>query len=277
MHILCTMPGKFGDLLWALPTVRAIAEAAGEPVSLLVSEKYQSILPLIKAQAYIAKADACPSWQVQDTAPMTPVEPPLMALDPQRALTQIDQVIHLGYRAWPTAPLPQYIYDQTAAIYDVPMAALDLTTPWITANSAGPPVDLVIGFTDEWYELKLGIAMIVDQAPGVPLACALCPTGSRWDRETPPGTLAKIVCDWVAAASAIRNADLFLGCCAALHVLACALGKPAIIMEPNPHRWNDIFYPFGKTGPQVTLVTGTDGQPTFDARHVADAIRKVLP
>ena len=31
MTILCTFPGKHGDLLWALPTVRAISEPEPDP------------------------------------------------------------------------------------------------------------------------------------------------------------------------------------------------------------------------------------------------------
>ena len=46
-------------------------------------------------------------------------------------------------------------------------------------------------------------------------------------------------------------------------------------MEPNPQRHNDVFWPLGKTGPQVTQVLGGDGQWTFDARHVAEAIEAV--
>jgi hypothetical protein len=46
-------------------------------------------------------------------------------------------------------------------------------------------------------------------------------------------------------------------------------------MEPAEARWNDVFYPYGKID-RVRLVTGTDGRPTFDARHCMDAIREVL-
>ena len=58
--------------------------------------------------------------------------------------------------------------------------------------------------------------------------------------------------------------------------VACALGKPCVLIEPNPHRHGDLFYPYGKTGSRVTLVVGNDGKPTFDARHCADAIWEAL-
>lgn len=38
--------------------------------------------------------------------------------------------------------------------------------------------------------------------------------------------------------------------------------------------------PFGKflipPGPQVTVVKGLDGKPTFDARHCAETLEKIL-
>jgi hypothetical protein len=82
--------------------------------------------------------------------------------------------------------------------------------------------------------------------------------------------------NWEETVTAIQAADVFLGCNSGLHVLACAIGKPVIMMEPSPARHNPIFFPLGTTGPQVTLVLGNDGQPTWDARAVADTLHRVL-
>src|SRR5262245_63210788 len=70
--IACTMPGRHGDILWALPTVRALAEQAGAPIDLVISEKYGSLKDLIRRQPYIADVVVLADWQVQETAPMTP-------------------------------------------------------------------------------------------------------------------------------------------------------------------------------------------------------------
>jgi hypothetical protein len=69
---------------------------------------------------------------------------------------------------------------------------------------------------------------------------------------------------------------VFLGDCSAWHVLAMAMGIPVVLVEPLEARWNPIFYPLGMDGPQVTMVRGNDGNPTFDARHVADALTRAL-
>ena len=73
----------------------------------------------------------------------------------------------------------------------------------------------------------------------------------------------------------MTNAQIVLGCCSALHVLAVALGKRCVSMEPAEARWNPIFYPLGTTG-RVKLVMGSDNRPTFDARAVRQAVEEAL-
>jgi hypothetical protein len=80
---------------------------------------------------------------------------------------------------------------------------------------------------------------------------------------------------WEHAAAWISRAAVFLGDCSALHVLACAIGTPCVLMEPNEARHHEIFWPYGKTGPQVTQVLGTDGRWTWDARHVWETVQTV--
>ena len=105
----------------------------------------------------------------------------------------------------------------------------------------------------------------------------LCPPGSRWATETwAPTWKALKPVEWLAYAQIMADARVVLADCSAAHVLAVAMGKPVILMEPNPNRHNPVFYPLGKIGPQVTLVLGGDRQPTWDARHTADAVKEAL-
>lgn len=262
MTILCTAPGRYGDIIWGLPTCRALAYASGEPVDLLLSEKYRSLLPLLQQQAYLRGVLIDLRWDVQETAPMTPRIPP-------RLPSGYGRVIHLGYRDWPRLPLAQETYDSAQAQWGGPLPPLDLETPWITVEGPGDPTEIVVGFSDEWFELKFGIVELLERCHLAPLV-PYYGKGSRWDRE---GWGRRAT--WEEAARAFRNADLFLGCCSALHVLAVALGKPVLLMEPNEMRWQDIFYPLGKTG-RVKLILGNDGRPTFHAPHVIDAVREAL-
>src|SRR5262245_50574580 len=165
MRVLATFPGKFGDIMWGLPTVRAISEAIGEPVDFLVSPAYSSHLGLLRLQPYLRSAEAWPTWQVQQTAPMTPWSPFEETLhhEAQQVPAGYDAVVHLGYRAWPDRDLPRCVYAQTQREYpNLPMAPLDLDRPWITA----PRQDcsqIAFGFSDEWFELKVGIALLIER------------------------------------------------------------------------------------------------------------------
>jgi hypothetical protein len=81
MRVLVTFPGRYGDLLWALPSVRAVSEAIGGPVDLVIAGPFGSIVPLLEQQDYLGTVTARPDWVVQDTAPMTPRTPPLGAVE----------------------------------------------------------------------------------------------------------------------------------------------------------------------------------------------------
>lgn len=273
MSILLTAPGRYGDILWAMATAKAISAAAGEPVDLALSQQYSGLAELLRLQPYLRAVHVLDSWQVQETAPMTPRVPPAAPWD-----ADWNRHIFLGYAGWPTRPLPYYVYDTVRSEHPdlgLPTEGLDLEQPWITIDGAFAPTEVAVGFTDEWYELKLGVTACVFRHDIYPHVQLTAPR-SRWDIETPAATVAVERCDWLEAAGIIRNSDLFFGCCSALHVLACALGKRCVLMEPAEQRWNSIFYPYGQDGPRVRLVKGNDGQPTFDARHCADAVEEAL-
>lgn len=269
MKILASMPGRYGDLLWALPTVRALAQTYDTPVTLLLSQKYSRLKDLLAQQAYIEQVLVAEEWAVVETAPMTPRVPPTVP-------EGYDRVFHLGYPGWPEHSLPVTIWNiawHQKPDADGELTPLDLETPWIHADLDVEPVSVVYGWSDEWFELKYGVTLLThrqwDEVIYAP--------HSRWTTEARSTKyLFSEDRDWQEAACLIGAATVFVGCCSALHVLACALGTRCVLMEPNEARWNTIFYPYGKVGPRVTLVHGTDGRPTFDARHVADAIREAL-
>lgn len=258
MRVLCTFPGRYGDILWALPTVRAVSEAIDEPVDLQIAGEFASIVPLLKQQPYLANVWGADDWSLS--------HPEIVPLH-----EHYERVFHLSYAGWPMKPLPFTIHDRLVAQWGQ-APTIDLRRPWITVNGAAIPVEVVGGFTEAWFELKLGIAISLErQLQFSHLFTYLTIPDSRWTTEA--SGLSVYPCNWLDAARVIRNSDLFFGDCSALHVLACALGQRCVICEPMEGRWNDIFYPYGKTGPEVTLVLGNDGNPTFDARACAEALR----
>lgn len=259
-----THAGRFGDALWALPTVRAISEAAGEPVDFCISHAYRGLVPLIQAQSYIRTAFSDATWEVQQTAPVSPAEPLLKHCD--QGGRAYEKTVHLSFKGWPEAPTlaEGYWLNGEAAVPG--LKALDLERPWIEVPKP-EPIDIAIGFTDEYFEMKAGIAWLLqDNLNDHPMIRYLCAEGSRWFTEAGVRPTS-----WVRAANLIAGSMLFLGCLSALAVLAAALGKPRVLVEPNLQRHHAVFQHW-----DTELVKGGDGKPTFDARHVVDAVREKL-
>lgn len=288
MRILVTCPGRHGDILWSLPAIRALHEATGAEIDLGVSPKYSGVCDLAKDQPYIADSYPLTGWDVQETAPMTPIEPPEIP-------TGYDRVIHFGYRGWPLQPLPIEHFWRMQEQLPPELNCLphfDLNRPWLTnfpwiLSGLGPGIGVV--FTNEWLELKAGVLLTLAQRfkhwdPGQRLAhptfFLLVPwRGSRWLSELGvsgdvwPGNVAVCPCDLKNVAHMLAACAVVLADNSAGHVIARGLGKPVVMIEPAEARHHPIFYPYGDDGSQgVTLVRGGDGKPTFDARHVGDAL-----
>jgi len=269
MRILVSHPGRYGDLLWALPTLRALAHSYEEQVDLLLSPAYssESFRRLLSCQPYIGEVLVAEDWAIQESAPITPREPPSWP-------TRYDRAIHLAYEGWPSLPLPYEIYGLAEKQTPVLKWPFDLDVPWIAPPYPLPATQIALGFSDEHYELKTGLFWLLRQhfIPDVmedsSHVLVNLSGGARWQGHS-------LDADWETAAAWIATCGVFVGCCSALHVLACALGKPVILVEPASARHNDVFYPYGKTG-RVELLLGTDGQPTFDSRHLIDAIEARL-
>jgi len=270
MRILCTHPGRHGDLLWALPTVRAISRSYDTPVDLMLSPPYSSpsFRRLLLRTPYVGNVFVNAAWAVQETAPMTPREPPDWP-------EGYDHVAHLGYDGWPLRTLPLETYRIASEQIDLTWP-VDLDSPWLLPHSAYllPPTRLTVGFTDEYFEVKYGVYWLLREhfiTPGEDGIRQLVNVsyGERWKGRTAET-------DWETAQAWIGESELFVGCCSALHVVACALGKPCVIVEPAEARHHPVFYPYGTSGPRVTVTLGLTGQPTVDSRHVIAAIEARL-
>ena len=259
-RVVATMPGRFGDILWALPTVRALAERHDQPVELYVSKKYgdESFLSLIRAQDYIEKAEAIEGWEVVETAPMTPRVPPLGVSTDEDCI-----FYHLGYPSWPSKPLPYDIAARVGVLVNLekPWIEWPLTPQWLP--------EVVTGWSPEWKELKAGISSYVRLNTTFQISC-LVPHGS------PYLDVDSVSADWIRTAAEVGAATLFLGDLSAPWVLAVALGTPAVIVEPEPMRHNSIFWVDieDEKGRRMTrMVKGNDNLPTFDWNHVADELK----
>lgn len=272
--ILCTFPGRYGDILWALPTVRAISEKFGRPVDFACAGKYGSITELVGKQPYIAQAGCLPRWEVEESAPMRPRVPPTGGWE------NTEHVFHLGYDRWPANPLPiETWYTACQQLPDVSGMRMNLTRPWITEPAVplqNVGTTVMVGWSEEWIELKMGLTLaLAARFPKVQfhLLFATNQRHKEWLGVLPNNVGYRGTLSWPLMSACIREAHLFLGCLSALWVLATACGVPTIAAEPNPNRHHPIFWP---AVPGHELVHGNDGKPTFDARHVGDAIERKL-
>lgn len=261
MRVLVSFPGRAGDVIWALPTVRAISEHFKVPVDLIVAGEFSGLVGLLTHQPYLDTVLAHPTWGMDQP------EPP----DHGPFHYDYDRVYHLAYQGWPDQPLPFYTYARAQALLEASgdglLPDLSLARPWITVpgvSAVRRSTAIPVGFTEAWFELKLGLlASWAAQDARWDLLLLTVP-GSRWTSEG-RGTVTVYPCGWEAAARAIAEAEVLLADCSALHVLAVAIGTPVVCYEPMEGRHNPIFYPLG-THDRVRLVRGNDGLPSFDAR-----------
>lgn len=282
-RVLCTFPGRAGDLLWALPTVRAVSAHYGVPVDLQIAGEFQGMVPLLAQQSYLRTITADARWGM-DGSPAPPLAAAKAGVaDLEMVPEDWDRIYHLQYRGWPDCALPFYVYSMLISQWQEggPIPTLDdedLARPWITPPPIAQPLayqrEVAFGWTDCHFELKYGLTELIfpdiNELHMVCNARGIFPPGSRWITEGH-----YLPCNWLEAAQWIASARVFLTDCSALHVLAVALGKPVVIMEPMKARWNPIFYPLGMDG-RVRVVKGLDGQPTFDARHTTETLEAVL-
>ena len=97
---LTSFPGRAGDILWSLPTVRAISWLVGEPVDFCCMPLYQSLLPLLEYQPYIDKAFVVDDWaRISSILGDQPWNPPA------HVEVGYEKVWHLGYKQPPDLPL----------------------------------------------------------------------------------------------------------------------------------------------------------------------------
>lgn len=276
MTILATMPGKFGDILWSLPTVRLLAARHDTKVDFMTSPAHASILRLIQRQPYIRETWTGKDWDVtsEDTAQNR--VPPVCDCD----CHGYEEIYHLGYREWPSQRLAEEIRESVGLARNPSDSALALHEPWITVPDAARETEgtvIAVGFSEEHIELKMGILLgLASKFSEVAWQLLLPPRMPHraWEWVEVAGYPVEYCeTNWEEAAAAIASADLFFGCLSSLWVLANAVGTPTVIMEPMVARHNPIFW---RESPKNHLVIGNDGKPTFDLRHTAEMITAVL-
>lgn len=217
MKTLCTFPGKNGDILWSLPTVRQISRRQGIKVDFGIMPQYHTLLPLLQRQSYIDKAFVIEDWLCSGSPhgdqPWEPQNIDRFRLD-------YDAIYNLGYRYHPGIHGPQMaLIDFVAYLQSIELDHPVL--PFIEVEHEEFPITNIItySFNMEYKPEKdkfLGI--LRENCHGVVFV----------DVSSMP---------WDLAASVIKNSNGFVGCCSSNHVLAYGVAQKNIfIYEPHPNR-----------------------------------------
>lgn len=211
---LVTMSGRYGDILWSLPTAKRIAEQVGHTVDFCCMPQYESLLPLLAVQRYIAKAFVLPNWICQGS-PFgdQPWEAPVAELGYQR-------VFHLTYRYHPV--------NETLADFIARQQHIQLGDTWLPFLSVEDVVRsrgavVAVGFNPDGQEQKLTLVNHLREHL-VDVHFVDCSTLT-----------------WLQAAWAISQCKFFLGCRSSLAVVAHGFAKRCLIYEPNAARRPWIF------------------------------------
>ena len=211
---LCTFSGRFGDILWSLPTAREIAKLHEYPVSFAVMPQYASLVPLLKAQPYIADAYALEDW-VCTGSPHgdQPWKPPTIP-------PGYDYVYHLTYRSHPMRrTLVESIAEQQSV-------SLEMRS-WISVpkpKKRRETFTICYAFTETQKEKKKALFEFLFHNFD-----ATC----DWvDLKTH---------SWLEAARELKASHIFLGCRSANYVLAVGTGIPILTYEPTLERRPMLF------------------------------------
>jgi hypothetical protein len=225
--VLCTFPGKYGDILWSLPTVREISRLTGGPVDFFVMPYYDNMKELFECQTYIDKTGSFKEWlrKGSDYGDQ-PWQPPKHLEEPYR------QHWHLGYRAHPGVSAPEMPLVHFTAFQQ----GIQLHQPVVPFIEVDDDLDFAImdrhmeamrqnrivsyAFNDQYQRQK----NIFFQD----LWKAMMGTGVEFLNLNMVG--------WKEAAWMIKSSFVYVGDRSACWVLATGMGKKTITFEPHPMR-----------------------------------------
>lgn len=204
MKTCCTFPGKIGDLLWALPTVKVVA-ADGE-VDLITSEYCRPLERLLKAQPYINDVVIPEDYVIEWDG--CGIQPWMMPAD------GYDEVIHLGFRMLPHLPLKEYVAYQAGVVLDDSFS--------ITFPTFRPPEPYIVMIMAERPLIKRDLHGLLLEIAEEVIDHAVVWLGAR-EEELPGINLTGL--DFLESAGILAAADALISLPTSCAVLSHLLGK----------------------------------------------------
>lgn len=103
MKIACTHPGKMGDTLWSIPTIKKLCELLDCKADFYTSSYCAPLRRLFEAQPYIDKFIVPENYVIERMD--IGVQPYRMPVD----ISLYEKVYHLGFRGVPDKAIPEFI------------------------------------------------------------------------------------------------------------------------------------------------------------------------
>jgi hypothetical protein len=216
-RILTTFSGRFGDILWSLPTVREISKREGTKVDMGIMPQYKSLLPLLQMQPYIDTAFTIDDWIcVGSPCGDQPWQPPV------RVEEHYEKSFHLTYRRHPQSneALIDFIAQQQGFELTEPVVPFIETNFKYAYLRSANTVFIAVAFNALYQAEKDAFRIKLKE---------LLPENIQY--------LDVLRLPWTDAAAAIKCALAFVGCRSSNFVLAHGVGQKNIfVFEPHPSR-----------------------------------------
>jgi len=235
---LCTFSGKFGDILWSLPTAKFISERiVNARVDFATMPYYQTLLPLLVEQSYIENAFVMESWlRTHSNHGDQPWQPPENA---EVATTLYESCWHLGYRAHPGISAPSMPLLQFVAYQQGIQLPAEYGTNFIDVSDQPAEEAYKIMFSSGSMEQVIKENRLVTYSFNEQykeqkqrFQEALWSIGNKEGFEF--FNVGEV--GWKEAAWLIKKSLVYVGCRSANWVLANGVGKKTITYEPHPSR-----------------------------------------
>jgi len=241
---LVTFSGRYGDILWSLPTVKMISELEGVPVDFCTMGIYKTLAPLIEKQHYIKNSGWADSWVLEhECYGSQPWQPPIQVeLDYEKAW-------HLGYRCHPHGiALIDFVAQQQGMRLVNPIPFLNGDDTEVIGKNWDRTI--MYSFNTQYGDMKEIFLERLKQ---------LCPDFQFENAQE---------LSWITAAYFIKRAFCFIGCRSSNNVIAHGVGQKNIfIFEPHPSR--HALGPLGQVfgcpyGEEMTVPVNMNPQPAAE-------------
>lgn len=247
---LCTFSGKYGDILWSLPTAKFIAEKiAGESVDFAVMPYYANLLPLLVEQSYIQHAFVIENWlRTHSNHGDQPWQPPVQEIGNGAVQVSIgkdeqgvenwwlyNRAWHLTYRGHPGISAPAMpLLDFVAYQQGISFVGWQ-PCPFLSVSDDVREKAFEIPDVKEGVEEQRLVAYAFNEQYDKRKKAFF---ELLWAQPFSPRLIFFNVATvgWKEAAWIIKNSICYLGDRSASWVVANGLGKTCITYEPHPSR-----------------------------------------